>query len=56
MQESNPHFSLKFGNQTQIYIVLRESNPDCETLSVGDGRIYGNMKKKNFYGDLLSCA
>ncbi len=40
-----PAFSVKFGNRTRIYIVLRELNPDCKTLYVGDGRIYGNMKK-----------
>ncbi len=40
-----PAFSVKFGNRTRIYIVLRESNPDCKTLYVGDGRRYGNMKK-----------
>ncbi len=25
--------------------MLRESNPDCKTIYVGDGRIYGNVKK-----------
>jgi hypothetical protein len=34
-----PAFSVKFGNRTRIYIVLRESNPDCTNLREGDGRI-----------------
>jgi hypothetical protein len=35
-----PAFSVKFGNRTRIYIVLRESNPDCTNLREGDGRIW----------------
>ncbi len=43
MQESNPHLVLNSGIEPDFYIVLRESNPDCKTI--GDGRIYGNLKK-----------
>jgi hypothetical protein len=45
MQESNPHLVLYLGIEPDFYIVLRESNPDCKTIYVGDGRIYGNLKK-----------
>ena len=50
-----PAFSVNFGNRTRIYFVLRESNPDCKALYVGDGWRYGNMEKK-FYVDLVSWA
>ena len=44
-----PAFSVKFGNRTRIYIVIRESNPDCANLCEGDGRIWRKILwRKNF--------
>jgi hypothetical protein len=48
-----PAFSVKFGNRTRIYIVLRESNPDCTNLREGDGRLWKTILwRLNFF----SCA
>jgi hypothetical protein len=45
-----PAFSVKFGNRTRIYIVLRESNLDCTNLREGDGRIWRKIfMEKNFF-------